>query len=196
MDSKPQLVLDLAGVLITNLSSSFWQELARYAGTPFPVLIEQLSGIRKDLWTGRLTEEQFWIWMQTQYPNMEKMYAYELLEQTTELLPAMHCLERWSEQAELHLLSNHCHEWIQAILPLIQPYCKSITISNQVGYCKPNIEIYELVQSHLDRDVRIIYVDDQAKNLKPAAELGWETLLADEQHQWIVEIDAWLADQR
>lgn len=34
MDSKPQLILDLAGVLITNLSSSFWQELARYAGTP------------------------------------------------------------------------------------------------------------------------------------------------------------------
>lgn len=66
------------------------------------------------------------------------------------------------------------------------------TISNQVGYCKPNIEIYELIQS-------LIYgtaLDDQAKNMKPAAKLGWETLLADEQHHWNVVIDGWITDQR
>jgi hypothetical protein len=88
MDSKPQLVLDLAGVLIANLSTSFWHEIDRYADIAFPVLMEQLNGIRKDLWSGKLKEEQFWIWMQKQYPNIEKMHAYELLEQTTELLPA------------------------------------------------------------------------------------------------------------
>ncbi|WP_440119236.1 HAD-IA family hydrolase [Paenibacillus sp. QZ-Y1] len=70
-----------------------------------------------------------------------------------------------------------------------------VYMSNQVGYCKPNIEIYELVQSHIHRTAHIIYVDDQAKNLKPATELGWETLLADQQHHWIAVIDEWLVDQ-
>ncbi|NUU76690.1 HAD-IA family hydrolase [Paenibacillus xylanilyticus] len=189
MENKPQLVLDLAGVLITNLSKSFWQELAIHAGTTFPILIEQLSGIRRDLWTGKWKEEQFWIWLQAQYPSVEKIYAYDLLKRTTETLPALDYLERWSQHADIHLLSNHCHEWVEPTLLTIQKYTKSITISNQVGFCKPNREIYELVQSHMGLNTRILYVDDQIKNLKPAADLGWETLLADEHHHWIEKVD-------
>ena len=189
MENKPQLVLDLAGVLITNLSASFWQELAGHAGTTFPIFIEQLSSIRKDLWTGQLKEEQFWIWLQSQYPKVDKTYAYDLLKRTTKTLPAMNYLERWSQHANIHLLSNHCHEWVKPILLTIEKYTKSITISNQVGFCKPHREIYEIVQSHMDFSTRIIFVDDQMKNLKPAVDLGWETMLADEQHYWIEHLD-------
>ncbi|WJH29729.1 HAD-IA family hydrolase [Paenibacillus sp. CC-CFT742] len=189
MEDKPQLVLDIAGVLITNLSSSFWQELAGHAGTTFPIFIEQLSVIRIDLWTGKLKEEQFWIWLQSQYPKIDKTYAYELLERTTKKLPAIHYLERWSQHADIHLLSNHCHEWVKPILLTIEKHTKSITISNQVGFCKPQREIYEIVESHMNFRTRIIFVDDQSKNFKPAMELGWETMLADEQHHWIEKLD-------
>lgn len=189
MEDKPQLVLDMAGVLITNLSSSFWQELAGHAGTTFPIFIEQLSAIRIDLWTGKLKEEQFWIWLQSQYPKIDKTYAYELLERTTQLLPAIHYLERWSQHADIHLLSNHCHEWVKPILLMIEKHTESITISNQVGFCKPYREIYEIVESHMNSRTRIIFVDDQLKNFKSAMELGWETILADEQHYWIEKID-------
>ncbi|WP_127536000.1 HAD family hydrolase [Paenibacillus illinoisensis] len=189
MEDKPQLVLDIAGVLITNLSSLFWQELAGHAGTTFPIFIEQLSAIRKDLWTGKMKEEQFWIWLQLQYPKIDKTYAYELLNRTTETLPAIHYLERWSQHADIHLLSNHCHEWVKPILLMIEKHTKSITISNQVGFCKPHREIYEIAESHMNFRTRIIFVDDQSKNFKPAMQLGWETMLADEQHNWIEKID-------
>ena len=189
MEDKPRLVLDIAGVLITNLSSSFWQELAGHAGTTSPIFIEQLSAIRKDLWTGNLKEGQFWIWLQSQYSNIDKTYAYELLERTTENLPALHYLERWSQHADIHLLSNHCYEWVKPILLTIEKHTKSITISNQVGFCKPQREIYEIVESHMNFRTRIIFVDDQSKNFKPAMKLGWETMLADEQHNWIEKLD-------
>jgi predicted transcriptional regulator len=61
MQTKPQLVLDIAGVLVTNLSTAFWQELAVSAGTTFQTLREHLNTIRQDLWTGNMKEDIFGI---------------------------------------------------------------------------------------------------------------------------------------
>jgi FMN phosphatase YigB (HAD superfamily) len=104
-------------------------------------------------------------------------------------LPAMDCLDRWSQLADIHLLSNHCKEWIEPILTRIEKYTKSITISNQVGYWKLQQQIYELVETQFEYKDLIIYVDDQEKNLKPAMDIGWTTILADEHNKWIQEIE-------
>jgi HAD superfamily hydrolase (TIGR01509 family) len=62
-----------------------------------------------------------------------------------------------------------------------------MTISSQVGYCKPDPSIYRIVQSLLKSD-QVIYVDDQERNLIPARELGWTTILADAQGKWTDEV--------
>lgn len=114
MIGRPQLVLDIAGVLVNNFPPVLWKEISAGSNENFQ-LIPVLSGF------------------------------------------------------EVHL--------------------KSITISNQVGLCKPDIRIYELVESYFNSKDRVLYIDDQEKNLKPAANLGWNTLLADNQNNWIKDVE-------
>ncbi len=190
MPSKPQLVLDIAGVLVDNLSVAFWQELSYKSGTSLPELKQRLNEIRQDLWTGRMKEPQFWEWLSALYPSMKKDDGYELLSRTMNMLPAVQFLERWSGIADIHLLSNHCQEWLAPLLDKVETYTTSITISNQVGFCKPQPEIYAIVERFMPCRDRIVYVDDQEKNLAPARTLGWITLLADEQHKWVGQVES------
>ncbi len=196
MTAKPQLVLDVAGVLVSNLSDLFWQELAINVGTTDEILKEQLNTIRKELWTGNMKEEQFWIWLSSRFRSMNKKLAYELLNRTMKPLPAIDYLEEWSRIADIHLLSNHCKEWLEPIILEIESFTKSITISNQVGYCKPMHQIYKIVEKHFEHKGLILFVDDQEKNLKPVHNLGWRTLLADDDNKWIDDVKPILLSNR
>lgn len=190
MPSKPQLVLDIAGVLVDNLSVAFWYELASKSGTSLPILKARLNEIRQDLWTGRMKEPQFWEWLSDLYPSINKMDGYELLHRTMNMLPAVQYLVRWSGIADIHLLSNHCQEWLAPLLDRVEKHTTSMTISNQVGYCKPQPEIYAIVKAYMPHQDRIVYVDDQDKNFAPAETLGWITVLADDQHRWIGRLES------
>lgn len=189
MGARPQLVLDVAGVLVNNFSSTFWKELGTDSGVTFQAIKEQFNEIRRDLWTGKLKEEQFWLWLVDFYPSINKDRARDILIRTLEPLPSVHYLEQWSRIADIHLLSNHCREWLEPILSNLEVYTKSVTISNQVGCCKPDIEIYQIVEPHFESKDLVLYIDDQEKNLKPAISLGWKTLLADEYNHWIREVE-------
>ncbi|WP_445670922.1 HAD-IA family hydrolase [Paenibacillus sp. FSL R5-0473] len=107
-------------------------------------------------------------------------------------LPAAQYLERWSEFADIHLLSNHCKEWIEPNLSCLSSFTKSVTISNQVGLCKPEIEIYQRVKTLLAAGEEVLFIDDQEKNLHSAKLLGWKTLLADEEGDWVNEVESLL----
>ena len=107
-------------------------------------------------------------------------------------LPALAHLAAWSQSADLHLLSNHRLEWIAPLLQPIQDYVTSITISSVVGSCKPDPAIYAVVAQHLPSGTPALFVDDQARNLPPAAALGWDTLCADKAGQWTRWLSAYL----
>ncbi|MCC3359397.1 HAD-IA family hydrolase [Bacillus sp. REN16] len=57
-----------------------------------------------------------------------------------------------------------------------------------MGYCKPQIDIYIRVNSFLDYNPNVLFVDDQEKNLIAARNLGWSTLLADEEGEWTKKV--------
>lgn len=189
MISRPQLVLDVAGVLITNLTLA-WQEIANQAGMTLGSLREVFKReVREHLWKGEMTESEFWIWLTSYCPTLDTRYARRLIDIHMTPLPAFEQLVHWSQIADIHLLSNHRKEWIDDILKPIKPYIKSITISSEVGMCKPDPSIYTLVRSQFNSDSQlIIYVDDQEKNMVPANDLGWMTCIADDEGLWIDEI--------
>ncbi|MGE7823278.1 HAD family hydrolase [Paenibacillus sp. NPDC093718] len=190
MTAKPQLVLDLAGVLVSNFSSTFWLQLSKGTEISFQDIREQFDEIRKDLWTGKIKEDDFWEWMSLRVKQIDKEQARALLIQSLEPLPGLNYLAEWSEIADIHILSNHCKEWLEPILERVEPHTKSITISNQVGLSKPDIRIYQHVSKQFeDLGQTVVYIDDQEKNLKPVNELGWKTLLADKEHEWIVKVE-------
>ncbi|MFE4037119.1 HAD-IA family hydrolase [Priestia sp. YIM B13489] len=187
MSSKPDLVLDIAGVLATNLSPHFWNDLSLKFEVPYEKLIQFKKETRKELWTGEITEKDFWLKLNTSFPSVEINYAKSKLKSIIKPLPALKQIPLWSQYANIHLLSNHRIEWIQHILAEVKPYMKSITISGEAGCCKPDRAIYLKVGRYLDKK-HILFVDDQEKNLKEARNLGWNTLLADTEGAWVEKV--------
>jgi len=57
--------------------------------------------------------------------------------------------------------------------------------------CKPNPEIYRVVAARLPKGAPVLFIDDQEKNLVPARELGWQTMLADEEGTWLDRLEEW-----
>lgn len=192
MDKK-ELILDVGGVLATNFSPQFWKELSEESNTPYELLFQFRKEMREELWSGMMSDEDFWdqLFMKFSSINIDK--AKQILFLNIRPLPAIEQIQSWSKYANIHLLSNHRIEWIQSILKPIERYVRSITISSQVGYCKPNPQIYALVHERLNDQGDIWFVDDQEKNFYEAKLLGWNTVLADENGEWVHKITSQLS---
>ena len=192
MQNRPQLVFDIAGVLLSNISLRCWKEMIQESNLSAEQLKGHFGGVKRQLWTGAMKEEEFWDTLRESYPELPISRARDILFDSIVPLPAAQYLERWSESADIHLLSNHCQEWIEPNLRSLRPFTKSVTISNQVGLCKPEMEIYQLVGTYLGDGEKVLFIDDQEKNLHAAQQLGWKTLLADEKEDWTQEVEAFI----
>jgi len=188
--ARPQLVLDVGGVLLSNLTPAFWSEAtARGRAEYAAVRSRYKSEIRDDLWSGALTEEQFWRWIGTNCPSVTPSEGQALLMDCLVPLPALERLHDWSRMADLHLLSNHRHEWLLPKLSHVIGLFRSVTVSSQAGCFKPNAAIYRIAAESLAAGAPILFVDDSAANLQQAESLGWSTLLADADGGWIQRVE-------
>lgn len=188
---KSHLVLDVGGVLLHNLTA-FWEGAAQLIGLSYEDLrVKYKSELRETLWTDEITEEGFWDWVCSLSSELPREQARHMMISCMKPLPALERLEYWSQSMELHVLSNHRAEWIR---PILEPYAKyftTMTISSEEGVCKPDIEIYQLVQDKIQATPQqILFVDDTETNLHTAASIGWNTLFADSDGQWIAAIDS------
>lgn len=188
--SRPQLILDAAGVLVTNLSPDYWNAIHSLTGIPYVQLKAQFKDeLRHNFWSGKVEVVYFWRWLQDKAPHIDAAAAGHLLKQFLKPLPAMSQIAGWSRYADIHILSNHRSEWLAPLLEPVRSYVKSVTISSEVGLCKPDPEIFELVHTSLNKLEPIFYVDDQEKNRRPAMQLGWHTVIADPEGSWIERIN-------
>lgn len=67
-----------------------------------------------------------------------------------------------------------------------------LVLSCEVGYSKPQVEIYQLALDRLEgiKSEEVLFVDDQERFLVPARELGIHTILAESQQQVIADVEA------
>ncbi|MCR2821296.1 HAD family hydrolase [Lederbergia panacisoli] len=190
-EGKLDLVLDFAGVLATNFSPLFWKELSMKYNISYSELIAFKKEIREDLWTGQITENEFWVRLKKRFSIIEIKYARTKLLSLIRPLPAIKQIPLLSEYVNIHLLSNHRREWVEHIISPVKDYIKSIIISSDVGCCKPQAEIYLITKTFFN-DNNVLFVDDQEKNLKEAHNLGWNTILADEKGEWMNSISTFV----
>lgn len=54
MNTRPNLVLDIAGVIATNFSPLFWENLSSKFEVPYEDLTKFRKEIREELWTGKI----------------------------------------------------------------------------------------------------------------------------------------------
>jgi len=114
MSMKPQLVLDLAGVLVSNFSSSFLLKVSENSDITVQEIREQFDEVRKDLWTGKINEEEFWEWLRERNNRIKKEEARKLLIESLVPLPAVSYLAEWRT-----LLADKDHKWIEEVKPMI-----------------------------------------------------------------------------
>lgn len=187
---KTQLVLDAAGVLIGNLTPLFWEAVAVRSKIDVRGIKHRFKlEMRQELWTGQAREEDFWVWMENSFPGSDRNELLPVLQRAIQPLPAWYRLEDWSQVTDLHLLSNHCWEWLAPMLEPMEPFIRSVTISSRTGYCKPDPAIFRIVETYFPSGAQVIYVDDQNKNLEAARSMGWETILADSGQHWLNSIE-------
>lgn len=185
---RPQLVFDVGGVLAANLDD-FWSEMAAASGLTLPVLRARYKAeIGAELWRGTVSEAQFWAWLRGVCPAVETAEAEALLRGVLVPLPALGRLQRWSERADIHILSNHVGAWIMPLFAGLEPVLCSVTVSSESGFEKPDLRLFEAAALHL-RSSEVCFVDDKAANLQAALQLGWDTLLADPEQTWIEELE-------
>jgi len=186
---KPQLVLDIGGVLATNLTPVFWNRLGEQAGgTAEQVYAAYKQTLSAKLWTGEIAENEFWSWIGDQLPSAGRDSARALMLECLSPLPAMDKVAAWSRQADIHVLSNHRSEWVMPLLEPIEGCLTSVTISSDIGMRKPHAGIFEYVGQKLPLGAPVLFVDDSPRNLETAERHGWATLLADENGSWAAGI--------
>lgn len=187
------LVLDVGGVLATNLTPSLWEQLALMAdGDHHTLYAAYKAELSQKLWTGQCTEEQWRLWLANRGIALELEQSNELIAKHLRPLPAMNKLEQWAKMCNIIIMSNHRSEWL---LPVLQPYTSYFTdihISNIAGRCKPDPQWFQAIDESFSRPCQILFVDDSNKNINAAQLCGWKTVLADEEGNWTKSIDEWL----
>ncbi|MFC4403145.1 HAD family hydrolase [Gracilibacillus xinjiangensis] len=186
---KRQLVLDIGGVLATDLDN-FWFTLSEEAQLPLEIVRSVYKQeIRQNLWNGNITEPEFWDWLTNTFPNIKLDYLKESLTNSLYPLDGINYLKRWANHADIHILSNHRAEWIYPFLNPFKHFLSSIIISSEVGVAKPDKEIYEICMNQIGGNLPILFVDNKSENLIPASDFGWNTILADSSNQWINTVE-------
>ncbi|MEJ8302431.1 HAD-IA family hydrolase [Saccharibacillus sacchari] len=186
--AKPQLVFDVGGVLAENLDE-FWSGMAQASGVKRADLRTRYKAeVGAALWRGSLAEEDFWLWLGETCPTVKTSEARALLKKVLIPLPALGWVKGWSENADIHILSNHVAEWIYPLFTEIEDSISSIVVSSEVGYEKPDPRLFEWAATKL-KGSDICFVDDKLSNLEAAQRLGWDTILADPDGHWVREID-------
>jgi len=185
---RPQLVLDVGGVLLTNLTP-FWQELASHANLSYGEIRKAYKReMRETLWDGRVSEPEFWSWLQSSFPAIEDGHARKALAASLAPLPALALVPEWRLIADVHVLSNHRAEWLAPALAPVLDCFASLTISSEAGSSKPDEAIYAAAAAKLRPGAPVLFADDKPDNLRRAEAFGWHTLLADEAGGWLERV--------
>lgn len=79
MKGRPQIVLDIAGVLLSNMSLTCWKDMSEETNLSAESLKVHFAGIKRKLWTGMMREEEFWQSLKEMYPELSISRAKDIL---------------------------------------------------------------------------------------------------------------------
>lgn len=183
---KQIVVLDVGGILATNLSPQLWLALGELSNTTSEQLYSSYkSEISRRLWSGEISELHFWQWLEQFHIKLSLPERSKLITDALQPMIALDNIKQWSQLAEIHIMSNHLQSWIQPILSPYQHYFKAIHVSDQYGLVKPNLEWFKLLDKQFEDADNIWFVDDSSHNIDAAKSIGWQTILGDEEQHWI-----------
>lgn len=190
---KKLLVMDVGGVLATNLSPNMWLQLAQIGQCDHEWLYTAYKQeISKKLWCGDISEAYFWQWLKEKGIELDEQARTSLIHDNLIPLPSLKNVARWSQQCSIIIMSNHRSEWLMPLLAPYADYFLAVHISDQAGLCKPDLRWFKQLQRGLESDKSIMFIDDSIKNVHAAQQCGWQAVHANQAGSWTATVDEWL----
>lgn len=186
------LILDAGGVIIDDLTTQFWDMLVARSDnntlTRTTIYTHYKREISDKLWSGQLDEEDFSLFLKHYHIHLSQEEVSDIVAQCLIPLPAYKMLEKWSEQADIYIMSNHRTSWLLPALEKVRPYLKDIYISDTALMKKPSLDWFKAI-SHRHPEKQIVFVDNTMHNIEAALKSGWQAIYADEAYVWIEEVN-------
>lgn len=195
--SRPSLVLDAGGVLLTEPIPELLYALSEHGTQPLADVTRYFDGqLHDDLWAGRLAADAFWIRL-LDYCGLERSQA-DRWERffVSRLAPNVDrdTLQSWHDSVDAILvLSNHLTPWLLPALERARllDLISEVYVSDVSGFVKPDVRAFEPVLNHLDDPSAALYVDDRAPNVATSRRLGIPAIIADAAGSWRKVVDHW-----
>lgn len=188
------LVLDAHGVVFTSSFRQFLTLLADERRQPREDLLQKWrDGVRVAAWTGTISESE--IWRRLGLKTLDEIaVARELMVDCFKVGFAGARLPEWSLLAPIWILSNHRSEWLLPRTRKFQldEYIAKVIVSDQVGAVKPDPAAFYPISSLEIAPSRVLFVDDQPRNLDAASRLGFQVVHATNDGSWTKSVDLML----
>ncbi|MEZ4367843.1 MAG: HAD-IA family hydrolase [Kofleriaceae bacterium] len=182
------LVLDGQGVTFTDPFGAWLDDLADATASPRPRIRSRWHDeLRERAWRGEISDDALWAAL----AGADGAAWGARLEAAYRPGPAAAHLARWAARVEIWLLSNHRTPWIEARLRRfdLRRYFARLLVSDGLGALKPSPAVFAPVLADRRHPERVLFVDDQAKNVAAARALGLSAVLADPGGRWRTEVE-------
>lgn len=193
------VVLDVHGVVLNNPFRTFLRELAhRTAQGSVSVQDRWERELRLPAWTGTIGDEELWSRLVGPRGARTGVDWRGELESRYALGPAAPHLDRWRARVPLWLLSNHRTHWLRPRLERFGLASKfdRVLVSDALGVAKPDPRGFQALLDSQPDPQRVLFVDDQARNVRAARELGLRALHLTPDLAALAEVDRLLGSPR
>lgn len=193
---------DWGGVLADDPGEGFLSQLLRDNGAGADQVEAIYNGYMRSFMRGEISEARYWELLRTDYgltihPSIsEEFKRWNGLEVNRRVL--RQAIELRQRGLRTAILSNVIEPTYKALVSTgYFDNFDAVIASCQVGFAKPQPEIYQLALQQLNVAAeQALFIDDKPRNLEPAGRLGFHTILAQNPQQIIDDLDAALAGRQ
>lgn len=184
------ILWDVGGVL--QDMSVFWkkrEDLAKKYHVPEEKIVEYSDKYRKDVDLGKMSEEAFWksalIYAGVSENTLAKDFSYlDMLPYIAPIQGTIDIMERLHKTSIVQgIFSNDSVELAKMKRDKLFPGMVDesfVMVSANIGIKKPDINIYKAALQkvgHENNPARVLFIDDNEANCKPALELGMKCIV-------------------
>lgn len=153
---------------------------------------------RDELWSGSLAEDVFWSKFAEACGGRAGQRDIQLWREgvITSLrpLPTALRLPDWTRRAQVWLLTNLRHEWLDPVMERLGwlDLVDRVLISSRTGLIKPNFAAYAQLLAAAQPGDTLLYVGDKPAHVSACTQLGIDALRATARSRWTATVDRWL----
>ena len=199
MSSIDTVFFDWGGVIADDPGDDFLLNLLRKIGASETQAQEIYGSTMRQFIRGEITEADYWQRLREEYGfTVHDTISEEFKDWNgLKVNPAILTLVQQAKDAGLKVaLLTNVIEPTHTVLDRAGYYdCFDIVIAScKVGLAKPQSEIYQLALDRLETTAEhSLFIDDKQRNIEPAKQLGFHTILAQSPEQIITDTNRYIA---